>query len=44
MVNTVVKKVYVLDGGELELDASVMVSGDGEFYRSSQHFYFFIMP
>ena len=26
MVNTVVKKVYVLDGGELELDASVMVS------------------
>ncbi len=28
MVNTVVKKVYVLDGGELELDASVMVSGD----------------
>ncbi len=27
MVNTVVKKVYVLDGGELELDASVMVSG-----------------
>jgi N-acyl homoserine lactone hydrolase len=27
-VKTVVKKVYVLDGGELELDASVMVIGD----------------
>jgi len=26
MVNTVVKKMYILDGGELELDASVMVS------------------
>lgn len=28
MVDSVVKKVYVLDGGQLELDASVMVSGN----------------
>lgn len=28
MVDTVLRKIYVLDGGELELDASIMVSGN----------------